>query len=92
MAALQSGYINAHDAEEALRPAIGAAGIAAPYWPPGERLGIPVQAEGIKAKAQAIVDSICFEPDRSPPSELLIFSCVVEQRNDVALSPSAGRR
>jgi len=32
MAALQSGYINAHDAEEALRPAIGAAGIAAPYW------------------------------------------------------------
>ena len=57
MAALQSGYINAHDAEEALRPAIGAAGIAAPYWPPGERLGIPVQAEGIKAKAQAIVEA-----------------------------------
>ena len=80
MAALQSGYINAHDAEEALRPAIGAAGIAAPYWPPGERLGIPVQAEDVETKAQAAVEALVSSLTGLKPSELLIFSRVVDAK------------
>jgi len=46
----------------------------------GERLGIPVQAEDIETKAQATVEALVSSPTGLKPSELLIFSRVVDAK------------
>ena len=46
----------------------------------GERLGIPVQAEDVETKAQAAVEALVSSLTGLKPSELLIFSRVVDAK------------
>ena len=66
-----------------MRPVVGDAPAAAMVRTAllsGERLGIPVQAEDVETKAQAAVEALVSSLTGLKPSELLIFSRVVDAK------------